>query len=316
MKTSNNLGMQLPEGTDDVLIDVLTDALNKVDTAVKPVAGNGISISINATSKVPTVTHTPEQSLNASLTTNSPSSKAVADFVAAQVSGSGTYRGQYDLYGTLAQIKAQTPVAGKTGVYLSGGQVYIITSTASWPANGVIGGSQVSGDTYDIKGILDAPATGGGFESGSIRYVKRTPVTDSTFAVTGVSSAVKTVSAGSGISVNSADPFNPVVSLPLGEIGTGNTTNAVSGSVINTALDTKQARLVGSSDTAVLYGATAGAVKSRSIVNAITGETNSLVTEKAVSDALETLEGEKWVVSFASTQPTAIAGEKILWLKV
>lgn len=316
MKTSSNLGLSLPESNDDVLVDVLSNALIAVDTAIKPVAGAGIGVTVNPSTKVPTIAHLPEQTLNSSTTVNSPSSKAVADFVAAQVSGSGTYRGQYDFYGTLAQIRAQPAVSGKSGVYLNAGVVTIITATTVWPTNGTAAPSQVSGDTYDIKGILDSPATGGGFESGSLRYVKKTPVSDSTFAVTGVSAAVKTVVAGAGIAVSNTDPFNPVVSLPLSNIGTGNTTQAVSGAVINTALNAKQNTLVGTADSAVLYGNTSGAVKSRGITETIVSTTNSLVTEKAVYNALQTLEGENWTVSFASTQPTAIPGEKILWLKV
>lgn len=316
MKTSANFNMALPEGADSVLVDVLTDALTKLDTGARVVAGTGVNVTTNATTKVQTVAVAPQTTLNVATTTNAPSSKAVADYVTGIMSGVGSYQGQFDYYGTLAQIRATTDT-NKTGIYLNAGVVYKITrTTGAWPAAGTVHTSQVSGDTYDIVNLLDKPATGGGYESGSMRYVREATVANSYFAITGGSKAVKSVTASAPLVVNSTDPFNPALSLTFGAVGSGNTTMPVTGAAVNTAVSAKQNTLSGTSGSAVLFTGTAGSVTSRAISSVPTASSTSLITSGGVYSALQTLESENWTISFAATQPTAIAGEKILWLSV
>lgn len=316
MRETPFLGMQVPEGTDDVSVEVLGAALDKIDTGMEIVAGNGISVTKNAVSKKQSLSVVPFVNVNAESNTEFPSSAAVAAYVQEFVEGGGTYQGQYDFYGTMAQIKAQAGSTNATGVYLDDNNVYIITRTGStWAAAGTLHTSQVSGDSYDIKALLEVPATGGGFESGQLRLV--IDGTTKSFVVTGASKAVRSVTAtGTGVAVNNTDPFNPVVSLAFGAVSSGNTAQPVSGASVQTALDGKQNKLAGTSGNVLTYSATAGQLTSKGVDSVpVEGSTN-LITSGAVHDALETLEGDDWVVSFAATQPTAIPGEKILWLHV
>jgi hypothetical protein len=166
--------MQVPEGTDDVSVADLGAALDRVDTAIQLTAGSGVAVSKDAITKKQTIVITPFTTLNAVSNVEFPSSAAVAAYVEAQVSGSGTYQGQFDYFGTMAQIKARTVTGNATGIYLdtATNNVFIITCTGGvWQAAGVEYGSQVSGDSYDIRNLIEYPATGGGYESGQIRLV-------------------------------------------------------------------------------------------------------------------------------------------------
>jgi hypothetical protein len=116
--------------------------------------------------------------------------------------------------------------------------------------------------------------------------------------------------------VNNTDPFNPKIAINFGTVGSGNTTQAVTGAAVQTGLDGKQNKLAGTAGNVLLYTSTAGQLASKGVDAVPTEASSNLITSGAVHDALETLEGEDWVVSFAATQPTALPGEKILWLHV
>ena len=317
MKTSTNFGLQLPEKADDVLVDVLSNAFTKLDTGARVSAGAGVSVATNNTTKVQTIAIAPETILNTATNNVAPSSKAVADYVQGLIASTGAYRGQFTYYGTLAQIKAQT-ANNVSGVYLNAGVVYTISkTTGSWPTAGTVLPNQVSGDTFDIVGLLDYPATGGGFDSGSLRYVKDAVVANSTFVVTGAAKAVKSITSNStGLTVNNTDPFNPVLGMAFGTVGSGNTTQPVTGASVNEVTESKQNKLTGTSGNAVLFGASSGQVASRAVVSVAVKDSNALITSGGAYNTKLSLENEAFVVSFASTQPTPLAGEKILWLAV
>ena len=319
MRETPFLGVQVPEGTDDVSVAVLGAALDRVDTAIQITTGSGVAVSKDAVTKKQTIVITPFTTLNAVSEVEFPSSAAVAAYVEAKVDGSGTYQGQYDYFGTMAQIKLEEPVSGAaTGIYLdiATSNVYIITCTGgTWQAVGVEYGSQVSGDSYDIRNLIDYPATGGGYESGQIRLVIDGATKE--FIVTGASKAVRSVSnTNTSVVVNNTDPFNPTIAVNFGTVGSGNTTQAVTGASVQTGLDGKQNKLSGTAGNVLLYTSTAGQLASKGVDAVPTEASVNLITSGAVHDALETLEGEDWVVSFAATQPTALPGEKILWLHV
>lgn len=315
MRTSRNLGINIPEGPDDVLVDVLGEAIEAIDEANVIHAGSGTAVDVSADGREQTVRAVPFQSVNAESADEFPSSSAVAAFVAAQVSGSGTYQGQYDYYGSLAQIRAVADAGeGVDGLYLEGGTVYVIAfSGGAWPASGTVAASQVSGDSYDVRNLLDYPATGGGYETGQVRLVRADG--DAEFVVTGASKAVRSVTAkGEGVSVDNSDPFNPKVGAVFGTVSAANDGKPVSGKAVADEVAKKQNLLAGTENTAVLFGSSAGAVRSRAITTTVAEGSGALVTSGGVADAMLTLEGEAWIVSFASERPAALPNEKILWL--
>jgi hypothetical protein len=311
-----NLNLSLPESQDDVLVSVLSDAFKQIDTATEIVAGDGISVSRDTDTRKQTVKAVPATSVVSSSNTAFPSSKAVADFVQAQVSGSGTYQGQIGYFGTLTQIKAQVPASSDyyTGAYLASNNLYLITYNGSWPASGTVAPSQASGDSYDVRALLDYPAPGGGFESGQIRLAIQGST--KSIVITGTAKAVKTVSPGDGIAINNTDPFNPVIRVDFGAVASSNTTKAPTGAAVFTEIDKKQTKLNGTNGTVVMYGASAGTVGSRAIQTVPTSGSNALITSGAVYNAGLTLENEQWTISFApvSNPPTALPNEKILWI--
>ena len=314
MRQTPFLDMGVPQNVDDVLVDVLGSAFDVVDTAIQLNAGSGISVTQDSTTKRQTVNVSPFTNINAESNTEFPSSAAVASFVQAQVSGSGTYQGQFGYFGTKIQIQSQTPPDSTfyTGVYLESNKVYTMTySAGAWGA-GVLAPSQTSGDSYDIRALLDFPATGGGFESGQIRLVVQSGVAE--FVVTGASKAVRGVSASVPATVDNTDPFNPIIGVTLGAVSSGNTTTPVSGAAVQSGLNTKQNSLSGTAGNVVVFGNTAGAVQSRPISSVPTDGSNAVITSGAVYAAGLTLEGSEWAISFSETEPVPVPGEKILWL--
>jgi hypothetical protein len=318
MRNTSNLSIPVPQQSDDVLVDVLSHAFDLVDSYLALTEGSCITITRDATTNTQTVALAPKAALVSTSLTDAPSSQAVADFVQDKITASGTYQGQFGYYGTLAQIKTMTPAsdataAQKTGVYINNGKVFTIVYGTSWPSAGTEYGSQVAGDSYDIINLIDYPATGGGYEAGQLRLIVTGTV--GSFVVTGASKAVKSIGVtGNFLTLDETDPFVPKLSVSFGTVAAATTTKAVTGADVFTAVESKQNKLSGNAGSVVEFGGSAGTVTSRAISTVPTQNSSALITSGAVYDSLLTLEDEEYVVSFASTQPAGVAGEKILWI--